>query len=62
MEFHVPTLDSADKSAELKKTIITSEPDADVNIDLNAKKVTIDSKASAETFEQLIVASGHKVG
>ena len=61
MEFHVPTLDDAKKSEELKETILTSEPDADVNIDLDAKKVTIESEASAETFKQIIVAAGHKI-
>lgn len=61
MEFQVPTLDSAEKGDRLKQTILTSEPNADISIDLDAKKVTIESKASAETFKQLIVASGHEV-
>lgn len=61
MEFHVPTIDSSKAGDELKETILTSEPEAKVNIDLNSKKVTIESKASAETFKQLIVASGHKI-
>lgn len=62
MEFQVSTLDNAEKAENLKKTILTSEPNADVNIDLDAKKVSIESQASAETFKQLIVAAGHKVG
>jgi copper chaperone len=61
MEFHVPTLDSSEASKSLKETILTSEPDANVNIDLESKKVTIESEASAETFKQLIIASGHKI-
>lgn len=61
MEFHVPTIDSSQSSSELKKTILTSEPDANVNIDLDAKKIKIESQASPETFKQLIVASGHKI-
>ena len=61
MEFQVPTLDSEEKGKNLKETILTSEPNADVNIDLDAKKVTIESEASTETFKQLIVAAGHKV-
>ena len=61
MEFNVSTLDNAQQAEELKKTILTSEPNADVNIDLDSKKVTIESEASTETFEQLIVAAGHKV-
>jgi copper chaperone len=61
MEFHVPTLDNTEDSTELKEVILTAEPNADVNIDLNSKKVMIESKASVETFKQLIVASGHKI-
>lgn len=61
MEFTVSTLDSKDKAEELKKTILTSEPNADVDIDLDSKKVKIKSEASTETFKQIIVAAGHKV-
>ena len=61
MEFHVPTLNSTEDTQKLKETILTSEPNAKVDIDLDNKKVTIDSEASAETFKQLIVASGNKV-
>lgn len=60
MEFNISTLDNAQQAEELKKTILTSEPNADVNIDLDSKKITIKSEASAETFKQLIVAAGHK--
>ena len=60
MQFNVPTIDS--KSAEqLKNTILTSEPEAKVEIDSESKTVTINSKASEETFKQLIVAAGHKI-
>ncbi len=61
MEFHVPTLNSSETSKKLKETILTSEPNANVNIDLKAQKVIIESEASPETFKQLIVASGHKI-
>ena len=61
MEFNVHTLESAEAGEELKQTILTSEPNANVNIDVDSKKVSIESKASAETFKQLIVAAGHQV-
>jgi copper chaperone len=61
MEFHVPTLNSSEASKELEETILTSEPDANISIDLDSQKVIIKSEASAETFKQLIVASGHKI-
>ncbi len=61
MEFHVPTLNSPEASKKLEETILTSEPKANVNIDLDSKKIVIESEASPETFKQLIVASGHKI-
>ncbi|GAB4545260.1 MAG: hypothetical protein Tsb0014_39450 [Pleurocapsa sp.] len=61
MEFHVPTLNSSEAGKKLEETILTSEPNASVSIDIDAQKVTIKSGASPETFKQLIVASGHKI-
>ncbi|MGL5076911.1 MAG: heavy metal transport/detoxification protein [Waterburya sp.] len=61
MEFHVPTLNSSEASKKLEETILTSEPDANINIDLDSQKVMIESEASPETFKQLIVASGHEI-
>lgn len=61
MQFHVPSLDSSKASKKLEETFLTSEPDANVSIDLDSQKVTIESEASPETFKQLIVASGHKI-
>lgn len=61
MEFHVSTLNSSESSTELQKSILTSEPDADISIDLDSKKIKIESQASPETFKQLIVASGHEI-
>jgi copper chaperone len=61
MEFYVPTLKDSEAVKNLKETILTSEPDADINIDLDSQKVTIKSQASTETFKQLIVATGHQI-
>lgn len=61
MEFYVPTLNSSEAADDLKETILTSEPDAQVEVDSQSKKVTVESEASAETFKQLIVAAGHKI-
>lgn len=61
MEFHLPTLNSSEASKKLEETILTSEPNANVSIDLDTQKITIESEASPETFKQLIVASGHKI-
>jgi len=61
LKLNVPTLDSPEKAQTLKETILTSEPEARVDIDVNAKTVTIEAKASEETFKQLIEASGHQI-
>lgn len=61
MQFNVPTLDNSETASKLKKTILTSEPDAKVEVDADSKTITINSEASEETFKQLIVAAGHKV-
>jgi copper chaperone len=59
--FKVPTL-SGNKAAEsLKDTILVSEPNAKVEIDNEAKRVTIEANASEETFTELIVAEGHEI-
>lgn len=60
MEFHVPTLKSSDDADALKKTLLTSEPKATVNVDVDQQLVTINSDASRETFKQLISAAGHQ--
>ena len=62
MQFNVPTIENQESASELKKAILTSEPDAKVEIDAESKTVTIDSQASESTFKQLITATGHKVG
>ncbi len=61
IELHVPTLNSPASAKYLEETICTTEPNADVKIDLDAKTVTITSQASEETFKQLIVAAGHDI-
>ena len=61
MQFNVPTIDSSESANKLKETILTSEPNAKIEVDSDSKMVTINSQASEETFKQLIVAAGHKV-
>jgi copper chaperone len=61
LQLHVPTLDSLASVKSLEETIYTSQPDATVKVDLEAKTVTITSQASEETFKQLIVAAGHRI-
>jgi copper chaperone len=61
LTFQVSTLGDRQSAQELKDLILTSEPEADVDVDPQAKTVTIRSEASEETFKQLIVAAGHNV-
>lgn len=61
LKLNVPTLTSPEAAKEIEETILTSEPDAKVEIDVESKTVTIEAKASEETFKQLIVATGHKI-
>lgn len=61
LKLSVPTLNSPEAAKELKETILTSEPDARVEVDPETKTVTVESKASEETFKELITAAGHKI-
>ena len=61
MQFNVSTIESSESAAKLKEIILTSEPNAKVEIDPESKTVTINSEASEETFKQLIIAAGHKL-
>ncbi|MCU0550943.1 MAG: heavy-metal-associated domain-containing protein [Leptolyngbya sp. Prado105] len=61
LKLHVPTLDSAKAAEDIKETILTHEPDAKVEIDLEQKTVTVEAKASEETFKQAITATGHEI-
>jgi copper chaperone len=46
---------------DLRETILTTEPEAKLEIDIEAKTVTVESAASEETFKQLITAAGHTI-
>jgi copper chaperone len=61
LKLHIPTLDNAQAANDIKETILTAEPDAKVEVDVENKTVTVEAKAAEETFKQLIEASGHQV-
>jgi copper chaperone len=61
LKLQVPTLDNQQAEQDLKDLILTSEPEAIVEINAQDKTVTIDSEASEETFKQLITAAGHRI-
>ncbi|MEM7758165.1 MAG: heavy-metal-associated domain-containing protein [Cyanobacteria bacterium P01_A01_bin.40] len=45
----------------VKEAIITAEPNAKVEINLDTKQVTVDSQASEASIRQVITAAGHTV-
>jgi copper chaperone len=61
LKLTVPTLNSSEAAVDPKETILTSEPQAHVEIDPESQTVTIESQASEETFKQLITAAGHTI-
>lgn len=61
LKFTIPSLTNADAAKYVKESILTSEPDARVDINLEEKTVMIESKASEETIKQLITATGHTI-
>ena len=61
LELKVPSMVCEGCVDAVTKAIKTHEPDAKVNIDLDSKKVTVDTEASEESIKQVIVALGHEV-
>jgi copper chaperone len=59
LKLHVPSINSPDSASQLKETLLTSEPDADIEVSVETQTVTVNSEASEETFKQLITAAGH---
>ncbi|WP_421655989.1 heavy metal transport/detoxification protein [Leptothermofonsia sp. ETS-13] len=61
LKLNVPTLNSPEAAQTIRETILTAEPDAQVDIDVDTKAVTVEVKASEETFKQLIEAAEHRI-
>ncbi|BAU64550.1 Heavy metal transport/detoxification protein [Stanieria sp. NIES-3757] len=61
MELKVPSMVCEGCVDTVNKAILTHEPEAEVNIDLATKKVTVNTQASEESIKQIIVATGHEV-
>ena len=59
LKLSVPTLDGPKAAEAIKQVVLTTEPDAKVDVDVESKTVTIEGKASEETFKQLIEAAGY---
>lgn len=59
LKFNVPGINGDESAEALVDTITTTDPDAKVDVDVEAKTVTVESAASEETIKQVIVASGY---
>ena len=45
----------------VKEAIVTHEPEAKVDINLDIKQVTVETEASEASIKQIIMAAGHTV-
>ena len=61
IELTVPSMVCEVCAGTITKAINTHEPKAKVNIDLDSKKVTVDTNASEESIKQIITSAGHTV-
>ena len=61
LKVKVPTIVCNGCAETITETIQTMEPDAKVEVDVQAKTVTVETEASEETIKQAIVAAGHTI-
>ena len=61
MNFKVPSMVCEGCVTTVKDAILTHEPNAKVDIDLDTKQVTVDTEASEASIQQVITAVGHTV-
>lgn len=61
IELKVPSMVCDGCVSTVKDAILTHEPKAKVEIDLDTKQVTVDTEASEASIKQVITAVGHTV-
>ncbi|NEP83167.1 MAG: heavy-metal-associated domain-containing protein [Okeania sp. SIO3C4] len=61
IQLKVPSIVCDGCADTITKAIKTQESEADVQVDLEQKIVTVETKASEESIKQAIVAAGHTV-
>lgn len=61
MHFKVPNIACDGCAKTITDEILVHESDAKVNVDVNTKMVTVDTKASEASIRQMIVAVGYSV-
>ncbi|ARV58230.1 heavy metal transporter [Nostocales cyanobacterium HT-58-2] len=61
LKLNVPNIACNGCAENITESIHTVEPDAKVDVDVNAKTVTVEAQASEESIKQAIVAAGYTV-
>ncbi|MEA5507163.1 heavy-metal-associated domain-containing protein [Halotia wernerae UHCC 0503] len=61
LKLKVPDIACDACATKITESIHTMEPNAQVEVDVKSKTVTVDSAASEESIKQVIVAAGYKI-
>ncbi|MBH8567067.1 heavy-metal-associated domain-containing protein [Nostoc sp. CENA67] len=61
LKVKVPNIACEACGEKITESIHTMEPDAQVNVDVKSKIVTVESQASEESIKQVIVAAGYNI-
>lgn len=61
LKLKVPNIKCSDCGETITEAITTMEPDAKIEVDIEAKTVTVESAASEETIKQAITAAGYQI-
>ena len=61
MQLKVPSIACSGCADTITKAIKNLESEADVQVDVEQKIVTVETKASEESIKQVITAAGHTV-
>ncbi|NEP08525.1 MAG: heavy-metal-associated domain-containing protein [Okeania sp. SIO2G4] len=61
IQLKVPSIACGGCADTITKAIKAQESEADVQVDVGQKIVTVETKASEESIKQAIVAAGHTV-
>ncbi len=61
IKLKVPNIKGDDCAQKITKSIQTMESDAKIDVDVNAKTVTVESAASEETIKQIVQSAGYTI-
>ncbi|MEH1943671.1 MAG: heavy-metal-associated domain-containing protein [Nostoc sp.] len=61
IKLKVPDIKGDDCAQKITKSIQTMVSDAKVDVDVNAKTVTVDGAASEETIKQIVQSAGYTI-